>query len=370
VIFDDLHKLNGSDDANQALGLLLQYLPSNCRLVMAGRTLPTLPLIELSAHQEVAGLGTEDLQFSAQEIQELFRGTFELSLSDQEARQLVEQTEGWITAILLSGSDPWKGKPPDLTQLGEHRDVLFAYLGEQVFECQPEQIRSFLETSAILRRMSAALCDQLREADDSAQLITTLEARNLFLFRTGPKPGWFIYHTLFREFLLGRFRQRDEDDFLALHRKAGEIWEKEGDWSEAIYHYLECAAYRRVAEMVEASGQSLFEAGRLKVLAEWLDGLPHEIVKARPRLLLLQGKIATEEGNLKLAIAAVNEAEKGFIERQDASGQAEALVRRAIIARMRGAYQEAAAQLEKALDLLGPKLRDSVVAAEAEDGGE
>ena len=168
VILDDLHKLNGSDDANQALGLLLQYLPSNCRLVMAGRTVPTLPLTELSAHQEVAGLGTEDLQLSAQEIQELFRGSFELSLSDQEARQLAEQTEGWITAILLSGSDPWKGKPPDLTQLGEHHDALFAYLGEQVFECQPQQIRSFLERSVILRRMSAELCDQLREADDSA----------------------------------------------------------------------------------------------------------------------------------------------------------------------------------------------------------
>ena len=365
VILDDLHKLNGSDDANQALSLLLQYLPSNCRLVMAGRTVPTLPLIELSAHQEVVGLGTEDLQFSAQEIQELFRGGFELFLSDQEARQLAEQTEGWITAILLSGSDPWKGKPPDLTQLGEHHDALFAYLGEQVFECQPQQIRSFLETSAILRRMSVELCDLLREADDSAQLITTLEARNLFLFRTGPKPGWFIYHTLFREFLLRRFRQRHEDDFLSLHRQAGEIWEKEGVWSEAIYQYMQCGAYRRVCEIVETSGQSLFEAGRLKVLTEWLDGLPSEIVKARPRLLLLQGKIATEQGNLKLATTALNDAEQGFIQADDAFMQAEALVRRAITARMRGAYQKAAQRLEKALDLLGPKLSDSVVAAEA-----
>jgi len=365
VILDDLHKLDGSDDANQALGLLLQYLPSNCRLVMAGRTVPTLPLIELSARQEVAGLGTEDLQFSAQEIQELFRGTFELSLSDQEARRLAEQTEGWITAILLSGSDPWKGKAPDLTQLGEHHDALFAYLGEQVFECQPEQIRSFLETSAVLRRMSTQLCDQLRQADGSAQLITTVEMRNLFLFRTGPKPGWFIYHSLFRELLLSRFRERDEGTFLSLHKRAGEIWEKKGVWPEAIYHYVQCAVYERVSDILETSGQSLFEAGRLKVLTEWLDALPNEIVKGRPRLLLLQGKIATEQGNLNLATAALNQAEKGFIEAEDASGQAEALVRRAIIARMRGAYQEAGGQLEEALNLLGPKLSDSVVAAEA-----
>jgi len=365
VILDDLHKLNGSDDANEALGLLLQYLPSNCRLVMAGRTVPTLPLIELSAHQEVVGLGTEDLQFSAQEIQELFRGTFGLSLSDQEACHLAEQTEGWVTAILLSGSDPWKGKPPDLTQLAEHHDALFSYLGEQVFECQPRQIRSFLETSAILRRMSAELCDQLREADDSAQLITTLEARNLFLFRTGPKPGWFTYHTLFREFLLNRFRQRDKDTFFSLHRQVAEIWEKQGVWSEAVYHHLQCAAYGHVADILETSGQSLFEAGRLKVLTEWLDALPHQIVKARPSLLLLQGKIATEEGNLKLAAAALNEAEKGFVTAGNAYGQAEALVRRAIVARMRGGYQEAAQQLEKALDLLGAKLSDSVIAAEA-----
>jgi ATP/maltotriose-dependent transcriptional regulator MalT/two-component SAPR family response regulator len=365
LILDDLQKLNGSDDANQALGLLLQYLPSNCHLVMAGRTLPTLPLIELSAHQEVAGLGTEDLQFSAQEIQELFRGTFGLSLSDQEAHQLAEQTEGWITAILLSASDPWKGNPPDVTQLGEHHDALFAYLGEQVFECQPQEIRSFLETSAILRRMSAELCDQLREVDDSAQLITTLEARNLFLFRTGPKPGWFIYHTLFREFLLGRFRQRDEDRFLSLHRHAGEIWEKEGVWSEAIYHYLQCCAYRHVAEILETSGQSLFEAGRLQVLTEWLDGLPEEVVKARPKILLLQGRIATEQGHLDLATAILNEAETGFVEDADTSGQAEALVRKAIITRMRGDYQEAAEQLEKALELLGSNLNESLVAAEA-----
>jgi ATP/maltotriose-dependent transcriptional regulator MalT/two-component SAPR family response regulator len=312
----------------------------------------------------VVGLGTEDLQFSAQEIQELFRGTFELSLPDQEARQLAEQTEGWITAILLSGSDPWKGKPPDLTQLGQHHDALFAYLGEQVFERQPQEIRSFLETSAILRRMSAELCDELREADDSAQLIATLEARNVFLCRIGPKPGWFVYHTLFREFLLSRFRRRDKDSLLSLHRRSGEIWEKEGDWSEAIYHYLQCAALERVSQILESSGQSLFEAGRLQMLTEWLDGLPKEVVEARPRLLLLKGKIATEEGDLKLATAALDEAEKGFIEAEDASGQAEALVRKAIIARMRGGYQEAAQQLEKAFDLLGPRLSDSLVAAE------
>lgn len=365
VILDDSHKLNGSDEANQALGLLLQYLPSNCHLVMAGRRVPSLPLIELSAHQEVAGLGTEDLRFSAQEIQELFRGTFQLSLSDQEAGRLVEQTEGWITAILLSGSDPWKGNPPNLTQLGEHHDALFAYLGEQVFECQPPHIRSFLETSSILRRMSAELCDKLRGVDDSAQLITTLEARNLFLFRIGPKPGWFIYHTLFREFLLSRFCQRDEDGFLSLHRRAGTIWEKEGVWSEAVYHFLQGAAYKRVAEIVETLGQSLFEAARLNVLTEWLDGLPDDIVKARPRLLLLRAKIATDQGDLGLATTALNQAEKGFIEAQDASGKAEALVRMAVIAWMRGAYEKAAGLVERALELLAPKCSDSAVAAEA-----
>src|SRR5439155_5498628 len=63
IVLDDYQVVDGADDVNGAVDQLLRYLPDNCRLLIASRTIPQLTLSRLAASREVAGVGTADLRF-------------------------------------------------------------------------------------------------------------------------------------------------------------------------------------------------------------------------------------------------------------------------------------------------------------------
>jgi hypothetical protein len=63
---------------------------------------------------------------------------------------------------------------------GSHRFVL-DYLVDEVLQQQPAEVYTFLIHTAILDRLTPALCDLLVQRQDSRALLTRLECDNLFL---------------------------------------------------------------------------------------------------------------------------------------------------------------------------------------------
>jgi ATP/maltotriose-dependent transcriptional regulator MalT len=69
VAVDDYHLVDSSRSVNLALDALIQHLPENCHFVVSSRTVPTLTprgLAVLTARQQIAGLGVNDLRFTPQ----------------------------------------------------------------------------------------------------------------------------------------------------------------------------------------------------------------------------------------------------------------------------------------------------------------
>ena len=63
---------------------------------------------------------------------------------------------------------------------GSHRYVL-GYLGEEVLECQPEQLQTFLLETSVLERLSGELCDAVTGRPGSQALLEQVEQAGLFL---------------------------------------------------------------------------------------------------------------------------------------------------------------------------------------------
>src|SRR5690606_12481476 len=145
-------------------------------------------------------------------------------------------------------------------------------------------VRGFLQATAVLRQMTPAVCDCLRAAGDSAQIMAYLVQQSLFVVERGE--GQLRYHHLFRDLL---YWQLPADERHQRHRHAAACYQVQGDDEEAIYHFVAGEAYREAADLLVACGRTLIQAGRLDRLESWLGSLPPDILHERPVLLSFLG---------------------------------------------------------------------------------
>ena len=365
VVLDDYHCVEDSPAINDFLSALLEHMPENCHIIVSSRTVPGgLPLVRLTARRQMAGLGVNELRFTGEEIQALIKQNYGLDMPLDKARALAEQSEGWITGILLTAQTMWKQLLEGVITTSGLGEQVYEYLASEVFAQQPEEMQEFLLASSVLTQMSPALCDALLERKDSRELLELAEERNLFIIRLEGRERWYRYHHLFREFLQARLRQQDEESFRNLHRRAGQLLAAQEVWGEAISHYMEGADYEAAAATLEAAARPMFISGQWATLTRLLDSLPPSVLEAHPRLLLSRGVMGLEAGNLDEAERYLERAYQKYVEINDKDGAARALIEKGNVYRLQGKYGEAIVRCERALDVLGEK-EETIVVAEA-----
>ncbi len=246
LVLDDWHLVSDEAPIIELIDQLLRYLPEHAHVIVAGRTLLRGPLVRLAAQGAVAGLGAGDLRFNADEVREVLAAKYRLQITPEQAAQLAEESEGWITAIVLTSQSVWQNFLAGLVRARDSAGTVFEYLAGEVFDRLPQELREFLCDSAILRQFTAELCDEIRQRHDAQDWIEQVEIRNLFLTRIDVDGvTWFRYHHLFRDFLVARFKRDDFDRYTQLQRRAGEWFEARQQPEEAVEHFCQADALER-----------------------------------------------------------------------------------------------------------------------------
>ncbi|HET9909927.1 MAG TPA: hypothetical protein VFQ23_24985, partial [Anaerolineales bacterium] len=103
LIIEDYHLLDDVQVISTLLNRFLELVVENCHLILSSRTLPDLADVTLMvAREQVAGLSHTELAFIPREVQALYAQNHHQHLSDETAREFVDQTSGWITGMVLS----------------------------------------------------------------------------------------------------------------------------------------------------------------------------------------------------------------------------------------------------------------------------
>jgi ATP/maltotriose-dependent transcriptional regulator MalT/two-component SAPR family response regulator len=356
IILDDYHLVNDSQVINQFLDRVLSHLPENCLVIISSRAEPTLTprgLALLTAQRQVAALGVTHLRFTATEVKSLIAHNFDLAISDEAANLLAQESEGWITGILLTAQQMDRGLLTAMASGRGERERLYDYLANEVLARQPPLVRQFLEETAVLNEMNGALCDALREGERSADMLAHIEQQNLFLVNIlRDDEIRYRYHHLFRDFLLTQLEHRNPGRLRELHLRAGELMQSQKQWDQALEHYLKSGTPDRAAELVIDVREELRDAGRWQTLGQWLDMLPEKSYASHPHLIWIKGTVVAETGEPARAVELFEQAFQGLVEIGDHDTAVRALHDKAVALRFQGHLQASLEVLHRLLDLI------------------
>jgi len=317
LVLDDYHRITARP-VHQILTFLLDRLPPQIHLAIAGRADPPLPLARLRAQGQLTELRAADLRFSPDEVAAFLNDVMALELSAEDIATLDTRTEGWIAGLQMAALS-MRGRR-DVTEFikafsGSHRFIL-DYLVEEVFDQQPPLIQDFLLKTSILERMIAPLCDAVTGGTDSQTILMRLDRANLFLIPLDDERRWYRYHHLFADLLRSRLEQNQLDQVPALHRRASEWYAQNELIAEAVRHMLLAGDVERVADLVEGNALAMMDRGELNILAESLDVLPDEVMRSRAWLSVAHAWVLAYVGQFDAIEPRLKDAERALIDRE------------------------------------------------------
>lgn len=285
LVLEDYHVIE-SPEVHDQLAYLLEHAPPQLHVAVTTRVDPPLPLARLRVRGDLTEIRAADLRFTAAEADSYLNGLMQLGLTESQITALGSRAEGWIAALQLAalsmqGRDDVGAFIAEFT--GDDRYIV-DYLAEEVLARQPEAIRQFLLHTAVLDRLSGALCDALTGRDDGRRTLEQLERANMFLVPLDNQRRWYRYHHLFADVLRAHLRDQQPTLIPHLHLAASRWYADDGQPDDAIRHALAGTDMDLAADLIEQAIEQSLRERTEATMRGWLKQLPPDVVAARPAL--------------------------------------------------------------------------------------
>ncbi|MBP9041074.1 MAG: tetratricopeptide repeat protein [Anaerolineaceae bacterium] len=371
-VLDDYHLVRDSKPIEVFMNRLIQDVAENFHFIIASRTLLTLPdLSLLVARSQVDGLSFEELAFLPEEIKQLMAVNYHLTISDEAAEEMISNTEGWITGLLLTAQLSSKGVR-ERSRIEKVSGVgIYEYLTQQVFDRQSKSMQSFLLRTSLLEEFDAALCEKIigkalgLYGQNWNEVIDRIQRDNLFVLPVGDETIFLRYHHLFRDFLQNRMRLERPDEARKIEVELAAYYESIQEWERAIAIYFRIGTEAQVVDLIRKAARHMILSGRLVTLSDWLNSLPNGLADTKPELLSIRGSIAMLRGDFASSLEFLDRAIDQLRDTGADEELAAALIRRSAIKRHLGNYEAALKDALDAIELSKPPFGAAVQFAEA-----
>ncbi len=364
LVLDDYHVID-EPEIHDGVAFLLEHLPPQIRLVIAGRSDPPFPLARMRARGELVEIRAADLRFTPGEAAAYLGEVAGLDLAVADVTTLEQRTEGWIAALQLAalslrGRDDAGGF---IARFAGNDRYIVDYLVEEVLAHQPERVRDFLLRTAVLDRLTGTLCDAVTGRDDGTRTLVELERANLFLVPLDDRREWYRYHHLFADVLRARM---PGDQVPLLHGRASRWHEQHDLTDDAVRHALAAADVDRAARLMELAVPEIRRTRQDTMFLGWLRELPDDVVRRSPVLSVFHGWMLMLAGDLDAFEVRLDDADRALATVPDGTAPpwadtaelhtlpATIAVYRASLAQARGDVVGTAEHARRALDLAGP----------------
>jgi ATP/maltotriose-dependent transcriptional regulator MalT/two-component SAPR family response regulator len=369
---EDYHLVRDSKQIEPFINRIIQEMAENCHFIISSRVLLTLPdLSLLVARNQVSGLSFEELAFLPEEVKQLLAENYHQTITDAYAEELITQTEGWITGLLLSTQLSPKSIE-DRARLTKVAGIgVYEYLAQQVFNRQPEEIQQFLLRTSLLEEFDAQLCElvigrPLRlEHYPWHERISRVLRDNLFVLSVGEETLFIRYHHLFHDFLQNRMRLQLPEETEKIERSLSQYYQDQQQWERAFEILNRLGDQTGIYKLIYRAAPLLINSGKLITLSNWFDSLADEKIKSAPELLSIQATIASVRGKMKESMELFDRAIAGLREDKKDIDLSRSLNRRSLLQNHMGDYSSALKDAEEAIAITKDRNGMEAIRAEA-----
>jgi LuxR family maltose regulon positive regulatory protein len=320
LCLDDYHVITNSG-INEGMVFLIENLPEQMHLVIAGRSKPPFPLPILRTRRHMLEIDASDLRFTYNEVTQFLNQLMDLNLSVDQIKKIDQATEGWaaglqLAALSIQGSEDISKQLQSFS--GDHR-FIFDYLAQEVLYTQSTEVQEFLLKTSILDQLNGKLCDSLLDMGSESEASKTssaqaildhLERSNLFIFPLDPQRQWYRYHHLFSDFLKAQLTTGFEAlEIKKLHSKASDWFYRNDMMIAAIDHAIKSGDYSHAASLIDEEVAEIFSRSELPALTSWLEEFPPEIFNSQPKLDVIAAWAYLSTGNSDQVVSHLKNAE-------------------------------------------------------------
>jgi LuxR family transcriptional regulator, maltose regulon positive regulatory protein len=287
IVLDDVDRLT-NQLSTDALVSFISHLPPGFHLVLAGRSMPELPIARLRAERRLLELGARDLALDEDEAGMLM-ASVGTPLPADELAALLDYTEGWAAGMYLATLSRARGEPARTwvrTVSGADRPIA-AYLRSELVYHMSDADLNVVARCAVLDTLTPGAVVAVAGRADAWSHVETLAARNLFVHAVGRDGASYRYHRLLRDFLLTELERREPGGTVERHRAAYAWFREQGDLDAAVCHAREAGDRVAAARMVSAAAAAAFQGGAFATLERWLAEFEPADFEREPQLALI-----------------------------------------------------------------------------------
>lgn len=290
IVFDDYHEIPFTSEFHDVIVHGLCIIPDGINVIVISRNEPPPQFIRLRANGKVYLIGWNEIKFTAAETKEVIRIKKHKSIPEENILQLHKKTDGWAAGIVLfmevvKTKGICQNFPGDLAL-----QEIFDYFVNEVFLKVDKETQTFLLKTALLPSMTLQTAERLTGMSASGCILSALSRNNYFLSTITTREPAYLYHPLFREFLLSRAKTFfTQDELLQLQRNASALMEESGLIEDAAALLQNTGDFEKLVQLIIRHAQSLIEQGRNKTLEGWIMSIPEEIFRNTPWLIYWKG---------------------------------------------------------------------------------
>jgi LuxR family transcriptional regulator, maltose regulon positive regulatory protein len=290
IVFDDYQHVPDESAFHERICQELGIIPHGIRTIIVSRNDPPLSYARLRTNEQLHLIEPSTINFTSDETQAYVSLRGLATFSDGFTSRFYDLTQGWAAGLVLLTENVRLNITGNVTPSLLPTQQIFPYFAREIFTRLDDDTRGILMATAIFPAMTGTMVENLTGRRRSREILERLCRSHFFVQQDMQPNPFYRYHPLFREFLLSELREHSTQEHItSLLNNGAIILEEAGLIEDAADLILSVFAWGRMESFLRVHGHGFINQGRERIMEDWFDRIPDEIINVSGWLLFWKG---------------------------------------------------------------------------------